>query len=190
MDFYDQNAATYASSSCAHDLGFLIDPFCDRIPATGRILDLGSGAGRDSLAMARRGLQVVSLDRSRGMLREHQSRGGGALVQADLSWLPFRPQAFDGIWACASFLHVPKARLVFALTEAGRVLRPEGILFVSLKLGEGESTDPEGRWWSFYQEDELVERLALAGFGLIEKSRTPDLAGRGVEWVNLLASRG
>ncbi len=188
MDFYDRNAAEYAARSHERNLDFLLEPFCRAVPAHGRILDLGSGAGRDSLALAAKGFEVVSLDRSIGLLQQHRERGGQALIRGDLAWLPFRPASFAAIWACASLLHLPKARIIFALNEARRVLVPDGLLFLSVKSGTGEFTDDEGRFWALYQEDELADVLTIAGFLPVEHGRSADLAGRAdVEWINLVA---
>ncbi|RCK76708.1 MAG: Methyltransferase [Candidatus Ozemobacter sibiricus] len=188
MDFYDRHAAAYAAHSLARDLAFLWEPFCRALPPRSRVLDLGSGAGRDSLTLAARGFDVVSLDRSMGMLRQHRERGGQTLIRGDLAWLPFRPASFAGIWACASLLHLPKARILFALHEAHRVLMPEGLLFLSVKAGTGEFADEEGRFWALYQEDELIDLATIAGFRSVECGRSADLAGRpDVAWINLWA---
>lgn len=187
MDFYDRNAAEYAERAYSRNLDFLLEPFCQAVPAGGRVLDLGSGPGRDSLALTARGYAVISIDRSLGLLRQHRERGGSNLVRGDLSWLPFRNGVFDGVWACASLLHVAKARLIFTLNEARRVLRSEGVLFLSVKAGAGESTDADGRFWALYEEGELADALTIAGFLPLEHSRSADLAGRDVEWINLLA---
>jgi len=187
MDFYDRNSESYAEGSFTRNLESLLDPFCKLVLAKGSVLDLGSGSGRDSLALNGRGFTVFSIDRSRGMLREHRKKGGMNLIQGDLIRLPFRKGSFDGVWACASILHIPKAGLSTALAESKRVLRTDGILFLSLKAGVGEKIDALGRFCAYYSEDELARALAIEGFLPIENSRTKDLAGREVEWINLLA---
>lgn len=188
MNYYDSNASEYAARSYQIDLDSLLEPFCQVVPASGRILDLGSGAGRDSLAMTSKGFNVVSLDRSMGLLLQHRQRGGKALVCGDFVRLPFRSAFFDAIWACASLLHIPKAMLSGALTEIGRVLRPHGVFFLSVKSGKGELIDADGRFWSFYQEGELLHSLQQTNFRLVKQWRTKDRAGRtDFDWINILS---
>src|SRR5437016_4676489 len=64
MDF-GSSAADYA----AHREGFP-DSFFERLPLTGRVLDLGSGTGTLARGYTERGASTVALDVSRAMLRE------------------------------------------------------------------------------------------------------------------------
>ncbi len=186
--FYDRNASEYAQSAFGRDMTSLIAPFLSRLPSSATILDLGSGPGRDSLKMESHGFRTVSLDISAGMLLEHRRRGGTMLVRADGTYLPFRERAFQGIWCCAAMLHLPKVSAPLLMAEATRVLVPGGTFFVSVKRGTGEGNGPDERFWSFYEPGEIVSLLESGGFRIDGSGTTADLAGRPIEWINVLAS--
>ena len=84
-----------------------------------------------------RGLRAIGLDFSLGMLRAGAAEFPGARVQGDARRLPFGDGAVAGVWASASLLHLDRDDAQRALGEARRVLRPAGLLFVSVKAGEG-----------------------------------------------------
>ena len=91
---------------------------------------------------------------------------------------------FDGIWACASLLHVPQNKLPTVMEKVERALKPEGVLYASFKYGEGERIVGE-RHFSFYNEYDLDW---LSGLGLIEywisEDVRPDRPGE--KWLNTL----
>ncbi|HOT27267.1 MAG TPA: methyltransferase domain-containing protein [Candidatus Ozemobacteraceae bacterium] len=186
--YYDERADVYAESSWKQDLSFLLSPFCNRLPPGCRVLDLGSGAGRDSEALRRRGFDAVSLDASTGLLAAHKARGGRLLLRGDFLRLPFRDACFGGVWACASLLHVPAAQAHDVLCDIYRVMSPRGILGLSLKIGSGENRDEEGRRWTFYLPETARAALERASFTILEETRNLDTSGRSIEWLSLLAS--
>ncbi len=76
-----------------------------------KILDAGSGPGRDTRYFLRKGYDVVSIDKSQGMLDEAKLRvPNGNFIKMDMSNLKFAPKSFDGIWCCASLLHIKKSK--------------------------------------------------------------------------------
>jgi demethylmenaquinone methyltransferase/2-methoxy-6-polyprenyl-1,4-benzoquinol methylase len=103
-----------------------------------RILDLAAGTGASSVALARRGAEVVAADFSRGMIAEGQRRyGAGArdggipnlsFVQADATDLPFEDEAFDTVTMSFGLRNVNDPKK--ALRELLRVTRPSGRLVV------------------------------------------------------------
>jgi SAM-dependent methyltransferase len=104
---------------------------------SGRLLNLGCGAGSDFLPFGA-SFRMVGLDNSRGMLRQalrHVARHGteAVLVQGDLTSLPFPEASFDYAVGVACYHHVEgeqaRAR---ALAELMRILRPEGEAFISV----------------------------------------------------------
>lgn len=188
ISYYDRNADAYADSSWSQDLSFLLDPFCARLKTGCRVLDLGSGAGRDTEAISRRGFEAVALDASAGLLAAHKARGGRLLLQGDFLQLPFRPGCFGGVWACASLLHVPSEQSHHVLCNILRILTFGGILAVSLKLGSGEDRDADGRRWTFYTPGTARTALERSGFRIIEETRNLDGSGRSIEWLSFIAS--
>lgn len=98
---------------------------------------------------------------------------------------------FDGIWACASLLHVPRAGLPDVLDRLAGALVPGGVLFASFKYGDGER-EHAGRLFTSY--DEAAFGALVAGhpaLKLIRVWRTEDVRpGReGNIWLDALVHK-
>lgn len=101
-------------------------------------------------------------------------------------------EEFDGIWAAASLIHVPKSELKDVMSRIGRALKPKGIFFVNFKHGEGEYTQEER---TFYYMTEVSLRPYLADqFEIIDTWTTEDLSSIFAHspdklWLNVLARK-
>ncbi len=146
----------------------IIDKFSER--AKGRILDIGSGPGRDGLILKEKGFDVVCLDASEAMVELSSSRGLESVV-GDFSTLPFPDASFDGVWSYTTFLHVPKAEVHIAFSEVNRVLKSGGIFGLGLIEGDEEkyresSGVNQPRWFSYYRKEEIENLLQKHGFAI------------------------
>ena len=135
--FYDQRAASYAAASHDMDLRPLYARFLPHVRPGGLILDAGCGSGRDALAFRQAGFRVEAFDASPQMARQAALLLGQevpVLCFEDVAW----QERFDGIWACASLLHVAPADLPDVLRRLQRALRPGGVMFFNFKYGQGQ----------------------------------------------------
>lgn len=191
IDTYNHIAGEFAGRNWDTHLDRMLDAFSRGLPSGGCVLDLGCGPGRDIALLSARGFQVVGVDLSTGMLQEAQRRGVSAagLVCADMRALPAAPSAFAGVWASASLLHLERADAPVALAECARVLRVGGRLYVSVKLGQGEGWDTRygRRFFTYYQPDELAERVNAAGLSITELQVEQ---GALAAWINVVAELG
>ena len=150
-----------------------MDGFRERLP-TGRVADLGCGAGRDVEWLAEHGYDVVGVDLSAGMLAEGRRRLPEAtLVGADLRALPLTTSSVDGVWSCSCLVHLDRASCELALAEMARVLRPGGVLYLGLEEGREPEwrVEPDGdrrRYW-FWQRPQLVVALEASGLSVGEQ---------------------
>ena len=187
---YDQRAAYYLGTRGGGDLTRHFAAFTERVRAGSLVVDVGCGPGWHSVELARRGLRVVSLDLSRGMLREAQTLGARDLAQADMRRLPIASASADGFWVMASFLHVPRADADATLNEFHRVLKPHGVLYLGVKGGEGERfgnpLDGLPRYFVYWREDELDAKLRAAGFEIVTAwtDAPEEKATRMDTWIN------
>ena len=136
-----------------------------------RILDVGSGPGRDGLFLQQAGKEVVCLDASETMVRLSASRGLTSVL-ADFDTLPFTQDVFDGVWAYTSLLHIPKEAIAVPLREIARVLVSGGTFALGLIEGDTEGyRESSGmrlpRWFAFYQKEEVERAVAAHGFNLV-----------------------
>ncbi len=103
-----------------------------------RVLDLGCGAGRHVIFLAREGFEVHGLDSSTEALRicrERLQAAGlhAALVRADMRKIPYPDGAFDAVLAIASIYHGTLADMRRTIAELHRVLRPGGLALLEFK---------------------------------------------------------
>jgi len=137
-----------------------------------RVLDVGSGPGRDAKYFASHGLNVAGIDLSQKLITLAAKNVPAArFIKMDMRKLEFPESTFDGIWACASFLHIPKKEASSTLLEFRRVLRPGGLLFIAVKEGAGEGwMEKEGRprFFALYTEDELGGLIESCGFRILD----------------------
>jgi ubiquinone/menaquinone biosynthesis C-methylase UbiE len=183
---YEANADAYAEKyrrgSVAAEFG---DRFVDRLPGE-CVLDLGCGPGSDAAVFTDRNLEVVGVDVAQSFLTAASEDVDASFCRGDARQLPVADGAVDGVWACASLHHVPRADLPAALAECRRVLAPDGALFCSVKRGDGagfETDDDHGggddRFFAYYEREEFERLLTDADF-----AGDVDAAGR---WVSALA---
>src|SRR4051794_15911309 len=105
--YYDTHCDEFSTSTRDLDMEHLYSRFLPHVPPAGCILDAGSGSGRDSKAFLERGYSVVSLDASEAMVIATSRLTGQAARLMTFDEMPF-VERFDGIWACASVLHVSR----------------------------------------------------------------------------------
>ncbi|HET9223492.1 MAG TPA: class I SAM-dependent methyltransferase [Roseiflexaceae bacterium] len=191
---YDQIAADYAARSPGADpntLATIRQRFTALLAPGARVLDVGCGPGWEGAFLRDLGLRAYGLDRSRGMLAE--ARGLRLpLMLADMRALPLPGSSLDGLWASASFLHIPKRDGPAVLREFCRVLRQGGALYIGVKEGDGErwveQRPGHQRFFAFYQPEELDALLAAHGFAVIERWLDTDSLGRPERWINRIAT--
>ena len=187
---YDQSAADFAGRAASFRPERALAAFAACVPTGSRVLDAGSGPGRDFAYLAELGFRPVALDLSREMLAEGRRRGLVApAVQADLRRLPFADGSFPGVWASASLLHLPRTDLVPTLRELGRIIG-RGCLYLALKEGEGEAWQERlggPRFFRYYQMDAVETSLREAGFAIVARWSGPPGAD-GFPWLNLIAT--
>jgi SAM-dependent methyltransferase len=154
LKYYADNARTYAKTTSEIDMSAVYDRFLRHLPSGGLILDAGSGSGRDTLAFIRRGFRVEAFDAS-PELCELSTKLTGIHTEC-LRFQQFdSPERYDGIWACASLLHVPSTELYDAVGRLVRALKPRGTFYMSFKWGDGERRAEDGRLYTDMDEGKL-----------------------------------
>jgi 2-polyprenyl-3-methyl-5-hydroxy-6-metoxy-1,4-benzoquinol methylase len=187
--FYDRNAAHFAAQTAALDMSPLYERFLQHVPAGGRILDAGCGVGRDTQAFAERGFKVVAFDASAEMVRLARERTEG---QAEVQHMRFEDviwrAEFDGIWACASLLHVSPKTFPSVASRLAQALRPGGAWYMSFKLGTGERS-AAGRLFVDHTAMSLRAILSTLPLTIVETWTSEDVRpGRnGENWLNAIA---
>ena len=189
IDYYDRNGEAFFADSINVDELPQRRRFIELLPRGGTVLEAGCGSGRDARYFAEQGFAVTAFDGSATMVRLASAHSGLTVLHAtfaDMAWT----QAFDGVWACASLLHLPRAELVHAFARIFRALRPGGVAFVSFKRGDRERST-NGRWFTDLEPEDLTALLDAAAFETLLTDVSSDVRpGREHEqWVSAFARR-
>jgi superfamily II DNA or RNA helicase/SAM-dependent methyltransferase/SOS-response transcriptional repressor LexA len=186
---YEQFAAEFFGSTVNVDMTEIRHRFIARLSPRAHILDAGCGSGRDAKAFAEAGFQVTAFDASAALAQLASAHCGFEVAVRRFEDVE-EIEAFDGIWCCASLLHVPLAAMPDILDRLWRALRAGGTLYVSFKHGTGErihggrrftdADDATLRQWFGRWSD--ANRLDV----WLTDDQRPDRTER---WTNALATR-
>ncbi|NDV26884.1 bifunctional 2-polyprenyl-6-hydroxyphenol methylase/3-demethylubiquinol 3-O-methyltransferase UbiG [Desulfovibrio sp. JC010] len=182
LEFYNANAEQYAEQTMALDVSHLYDKFLPHLPAGAHILDVGCGSGRDSLHFIKQGYKVTAFDGSPEIVEQANTILPIKAKVMLFDEMDFAPKSFDGIWACASLLHLMAEELPGMLKQLRTYLKDEGVFFCSFKLGKGLRTDNRGRRFLDMSEQGLRKVLEECGYGGIDVFTNDGVGGE--VWVN------
>lgn len=190
LQYYENNAESFASSTIAADMNDAGQRFLEHLSEGTRILDFGCGSGRDTKYFLSKGFTVDAVDGSSELCRIASEYTGIDVKQMLFQELD-AVEVYDGIWACASILHLPKDELADVLNRISRALKEGGILYTSFKYSTFEGIRG-GRYFTDFTEESLKEFWnEVSVLKLLETWITQDVRpGREEErWINLLARR-
>ena len=169
LQFYRQNAEAYAGWAKAPSTQ--LRGFLALLPPGGVILELGCGAGNHSAVMLAEGFSVRATDGSPEMAEIAAGRLGHPVEAMRFDELDAQ-QVYDGVWASACLLHVPRDELAGILARIHRALKPSGVFYASYKMGEVDGRDSLGRYYSYVSPDWLEATYASAGAWITLSSET------------------
>ncbi|AWV87026.1 MULTISPECIES: class I SAM-dependent methyltransferase [Acinetobacter] len=186
IDYYNKHAEEFTASTFEVDMESLYQPFLVELQEGARILDVGCGPGRDTLAFKNKGYQVDAIDYSEELVKK-ATQLTGIPVRLQSFYEIDADQAYDGIWACASLLHCERTRLKEVIGKLLSALKPNGMLYMSFKYGNGDR-QKDGR--QFTDLDEVQAKALLGQFDRVQQiqqwitiDQRPE---RQEKWLNLI----
>lgn len=190
LDFYNTQAAQYVEETVGLDVSNIRDIFLNLIPEGSHILDLGCGSGRDSRFFLDHGYSVTAVDASSELAKYASGIIGKTVENLSFQELDYS-EKFDGIWACASLLHCPKSEMDTVMHKIIQALKPNGIVYMSFKHGNGERVDERGRFFNDYTESDMSDMLvAHSDLHLVEMlSEAKPLRGGFQTWLNVFVKK-
>ena len=162
FEYYNQNGDKFFKDTVNVSMKHLYEKFLPRVKKEGLILDVGCGSGRDTKYFIDKGYDVISIDASEKMvdLARSYSNGDVRLMNFnDINW----SDRFDGIWACASLLHISSKALLSVGKKLFLALKGNGVIYMSFKLGE-KNYIKDGRFFQSYNKNKLQKLIQEVGF--------------------------
>ena len=191
LDYYDAQAHTYYQSTVGLDMSSIYPRFLNELSPGAHIADAGCGSGRDTKAFLQRGFVVTAFDASPRMSDLAGAYTGQKCHVLRFQEMQFR-RKFDGIWACASLLHVPKTEIGGVLRRFVAALKPGGIVYASFVEEEGERIAADGRLYNSYTPESFRELLAtITTIREITTWRTEERSSpaKRAPWLNFLLKK-
>lgn len=184
--FYDSDPRGYSERTFHADISSLRERFLRHMPDKSRILDLGCGSGRDTVAFREAGYAVVPVDGSSGMCHVAEENTGSPVRNLKFDDLDYTEE-FDGVWACSSLLHVASSDLPKVISLIRRSLKDGGMLYMSFKRGDFEG-ERDGRHYTDMDEGSIMDLAASSGMSVVDMwtSREP---GRDIDWINAILGK-
>lgn len=164
--------------------------FVKYIKKDGSILDLGCGSGRDSLFFHNNGYQVTSMDGALKMVEHCKTILSNPVIHNSFEdYIPDRQ--FDGIWACASLLHVDRNHLSNIIKKYIAMLKKNGIFFMSFK-DRAADFEKDGRYFTCFDKKGLIEFIRqYENIQILEVTETIDVRTLTTDqrWVSIIVKK-
>lgn len=187
LQYYNQHAKEFSDSTRNVEFQEMQERFLKYLKPGARILDFGCGSGRDTKYFLDRGFETDASDGSEELVRIASEYTGIEVRQMYFQNLN-ENEAYDGIWACSSILHLTYRELEDVIVKIGRALTHHGILYTSFKYGTDEG-ERNGRYFTDMTEEKMDCLLKNVNtFDIIEMWVTDDVRpGRAEEkWLNMI----
>lgn len=191
MDFYKNNAESYAQITYNEDFakavfegmkGFLIALNPDE-----PILDIGCGSGRDAYQIIKQGFNVHAFDQSKEMIEQAKKLTGLENVFNVGSAQSFKSYStYNFAYSIACLLHLNDEEFKLAIENIFKHLNTNGCFYFTVKKGDGEEVDNEGRYFNYYTEEKLHSVCSTLGIQVINITENPDLTRPDTTWLNVV----
>ena len=187
LEYYNQNSKEFTSDTRDVTFTDIQDYFLSYLKPGALILDFGCGSGRDTKYFLSKGYRTEAIDGSEEMVKIASENTGITVKKLLFEELEAKDR-YDGIFACASILHVPYAKLPGILTRIYNALKETGIAYISFKYGTFEG-ERNGRYFTDMTDEKLNTLLKeVPGFVIEDVKITGDARpGRSDEkWLNAI----
>jgi len=157
IDYYQKNAQQFTAETVNVNLDKILLKFLSLLPDHSHILDAGCGSGRDTKYFIDKGHKVTAIDASSEIVKLATQFTGIPVECLKFEDIDYADE-FDGIWACASLLHVPRDDFDETFRKIVKSLNKDGIIYMSFKYGNTER-EVDGRLFNDQNEKSLSELI-------------------------------
>ena len=187
LDYYNINAKKFVKETVNIDFSETQKRFLDKLDNGDLILDFGCGSGRDTKYFLSKGLNVEAIDSSKEICKLASEYTGIKVKQMRFQDLE-EVNRYNGIWACASILHLSKEELLSVINKMIIALKDNGVIYISFKNSEFEGIR-NGRYFIDFTAEKFSEFIKDINNICIEDTWiTLDLrpGKENEKWLNLI----
>ena len=189
IEYFNEHAEKQFREAFAIKDHAMQDLFLSKVKPGGHILDFGCGSGRDTEYFRSKGFTVEAADGS-----EEFCRLASEYLKQEVRCMEFSElcaeDAYDGIFAQASIMHLPHDELRALFPKMIRALKKDGILYASFKYGDFEGWS-HGRWFTYLTEDTIRALAENLPCEILEVGRSglENEALYGFSWIYLILKK-
>lgn len=188
IDYYEWYAASYYENTVNLNMEEALGRFLALLPENAEVLDLGCGTGRDTVYLEDAGCYVTPMDGSEQMCRLAEIYTDKEVLHMTFEEMEFE-EVFDGIWACASLLHVEGKNMDRIMKKVVNALKPDGVLYMSFKYGDAEEIRNQRLFHDYTEETAYDMVMRQEGVRIVEMWQSDDVRGIETKWLNLLVKK-
>lgn len=189
VNYYNDNAHEFIKNTKNANMHSLYEVFLRNLKGA-KVLDLGCGSGRDSLYFSTNGYEVTAIDASFKMVEYCKNYLSCSVTHATFEDFE-STELFDGIWACASLLHVKRDQIDNMIQKYVNMLNLDGIFLMSFKNRDKDFTKG-GRSFTCFTETALRNQLSsIPNIDIMELFETIDVREHrdDEKWVTAIIKR-
>ncbi len=188
IEYYNTHANDFIENTNELDLSVLYNDFLGLLDKKAHILDLGCGSGRDSRYFTQQGYQTTSMDGSLELVKYCRTHLNTPVIHATFDSFNSY-ELYDGIWACASLLHVERGKMISTLNKFIGFLKPNGVFYMSFK-NYIDDFEYESRYFTCFTLEGLTTLLSeIKHIEVLTLQETLSAKGDGLKWVSALIKR-
>lgn len=186
INYYNSNAKKYFDNTVNADMSDHYRRFLKLLPKGSYIMDAGCGSGRDSKYFLTHGYKVKAIDGSSNLCELASKYLDQEVENVNFINIDYHNE-FDGIWACASLLHVNKEDITLVIQKLQDALKDGGVLYASFKYGNSDRVQG-GRYYNDMSEESVKELFNT--FDIKDLWMNDDVRPDGKEkWINIIAAK-
>ena len=193
IDYYNRYAVPYYEETVDASMEEVMKPFVELLSeesANAEVLDLGCGSGRDTLLLEEYGFYVTPMDGSEEMCKLAEVNTDKEVLQMTYDEMEF-DDVFDGIWACASLIHLTEDEMRKVMKKLVQALKENGVLYFSVHRGDRDGIY-HGRYFHDYNRRELQSLMEeYPELEVVDIWTTQDVRSEKSDklWLNVLARK-
>ena len=189
LKYYNANAQNFLERASKTDMSFSYKEFEKHLSSGNHILDAGCGPGVHAAYFLSRGYKVSGFDSSSKFVKMSREIKGFNVEENTFQEICY-DEIFDGIWACASLLHIPDSEIDNVLTRLFAALKSGGVCCLSVKVGDGW-TEENGRYFNHYTQERLNEVVCRQSVEIVkvwqDEAKNYRLIQR--QWISMIVRK-